>query len=306
MPAIRLPSNPVICTDVDNTLCKGQLFHPSTAKAVDHLKNQGIQVIPVTGRGPELAASVLEPLGLSVYPGGYHHGAITYGTNGEVLIDKRVPEEAFKITAEAIDAFMHDSEYAPQFRDIVLMGQGLNKRVLFGDSMKLGMNLLLSLGSCQSQIVHSPSYKEFDLKTFAMYQCSLMVFKLDGSPRCDRAILDLKRRIKESLKENELSDLRVMVSTDGIIDVIRDDVDKANAVEAIGKQMKFQMENVIALGDAENDKHMLRAADYSIAMIDGLESVKEVAKAVSPKSTLNGGWAGALSEAGLFGEEVIQ
>lgn len=292
-------SKAVICTDMDNTLVLGQKFHPSTLEAIAELKQRDIQIIPVTGRGPELARGVLEDVSLPLYPGGYHHGAITYDADGTVLINKTMSPDLVKIISDTVENIKEDPVRSANYEDIVIMVQGLNDRLLLNDAKGLGKGILFKLGSAASNIKTQSSLEEMDLENFPTYQSSLCCFIKEGLDIHEHLIY-IRDRIFKATRDLGHDNLQILISGDNFIDVVRTDVDKKFAIEAMAKNLGFELKNVIALGDAQNDINFMKAAGYSICMFDGLTDAKEVADVTSPKSTLEGGWAMALKDAGIL------
>ena len=52
---------------------------------------------------------------------------------------------------------------------------------------------------------------------------------------------------------------------------------KASALQALSQTLGYRRDQVMALGDANNDLEMLRFAGYSVAMGNGNAAVKEIA-----------------------------
>ena len=52
---------------------------------------------------------------------------------------------------------------------------------------------------------------------------------------------------------------------------------KASALQALSQTLGYSKDQVMALGDANNDLEMLRFAGYSVAMGNGNAAVKEIA-----------------------------
>jgi hydroxymethylpyrimidine pyrophosphatase-like HAD family hydrolase len=73
---------------------------------------------------------------------------------------------------------------------------------------------------------------------------------------------------------------------------------KGEALEKLCEILNIPTMNAIAAGDQENDLSMLTAAGTSIAMCNGIESLKEAADIVTVKDNNNDGLAEVL--AGLF------
>ena len=68
---------------------------------------------------------------------------------------------------------------------------------------------------------------------------------------------------------------------DGIIELNSVDASKGNALCTLCKKLGISMENVLAIGDNENDISMLQAAGISVAMENAEDDVKQAAKFVA-------------------------
>lgn len=68
---------------------------------------------------------------------------------------------------------------------------------------------------------------------------------------------------------------------DGIIELNSIHASKGNALCTLCKKLGISMENVLAIGDNENDISMLQAAGISVAMENAEDDVKQAAKFVA-------------------------
>lgn len=68
--------------------------------------------------------------------------------------------------------------------------------------------------------------------------------------------------------------LRTMLSSPGMIEIVRSDVSKGRALSHLASSMGISMDNVMAIGDSENDIDMLRAAGIGVAMGNAGDDVK--------------------------------
>ena len=68
---------------------------------------------------------------------------------------------------------------------------------------------------------------------------------------------------------------------DGIIELNSVDASKGNALYILCEKLGIQLENVLAIGDNENDISMLQAAGISVAMENAEDDVKQAAKFVA-------------------------
>ncbi len=65
-------------------------------------------------------------------------------------------------------------------------------------------------------------------------------------------------------------------------------------MEFIARHYGLGMDEVLALGDAENDMCMLAAAGWGVAMANAAPRVREAARAVTDRTNNEGGVAEAL------------
>lgn len=79
------------------------------------------------------------------------------------------------------------------------------------------------------------------------------------------------------------------------INIVNSKVSKGVALEALASHLRIPLEEVVAIGDGENDIPLLTAAGLGIAMNNASRKVKEAAKAVT-LSQEEGGVAFALKE----------
>lgn len=73
-----------------------------------------------------------------------------------------------------------------------------------------------------------------------------------------------------------------------LVDLFNEDASKGVALEDLGKLYNLKTENIMALGDNENDIPMLKSAGLSIAMKDAREHVKEAATEVGDSNDESG------------------
>ena len=75
---------------------------------------------------------------------------------------------------------------------------------------------------------------------------------------------------------------------DGIIELNSTNASKGNALYILCKKLGIQLENVLAIGDNENDISMLQAAGISAAMENAEDDVKQAAKFVAGNNEEDG------------------
>lgn len=83
-------------------------------------------------------------------------------------------------------------------------------------------------------------------------------------------------------------DLKLAVSTGGYIEVTQRDAQKGKALEHLCKHLGIHMEEVMAIGDNDNDHSMLVSVGYPIAMGNASVEIKRIAKYVTSSNDESG------------------
>ena len=105
------------------------------------------------------------------------------------------------------------------------------------------------------------------------------------------------KQAAEILKQSDVSaDIKTMFSLDMLLEILPADSDKSVALKWFSEYLNIPMSEVLAIGDAENDTEMLKAAGYSAAMHNAYEHVKENADYITEKNNDEDGLTEALEK----------
>lgn len=96
--------------------------------------------------------------------------------------------------------------------------------------------------------------------------------------------------------------LSITRSSSVLIEMVNADSSKAVAVKWLADKYNIKPEEIITLGDAENDISMLRYAGLGVAMGNAMDSVKECADYIAPSNNDNG--VAAVIEKFCLGEDA--
>lgn len=100
---------------------------------------------------------------------------------------------------------------------------------------------------------------------------------------------DYDKNAKVRARILETCDVTIANSAPLCMDIMRKGVSKANAIRVLAEEkLGVRMDEVMALGDQENDMPMLKAAGYSVAMGNGVDFVKREADFVTKTNDENG------------------
>ena len=106
------------------------------------------------------------------------------------------------------------------------------------------------------------------------------VMMIDEPEILDEAIKKLPQSIYE--------DYTVVKSAPFFLEFINKNADKGKGLEALAKHLNVKREEIIAIGDAENDLAMIEYAGLGVAMGNGCDKVKNAADVVTLSNEQNG------------------
>lgn len=86
------------------------------------------------------------------------------------------------------------------------------------------------------------------------------------------------KRAQELLQDDKYLVIRTGYNN---IEIVRRDVSKGRALKIIADKYNIKRENILAIGDSENDIEMIKYAGMGIAMGNAYEHVKEISDAVT-------------------------
>jgi len=95
-------------------------------------------------------------------------------------------------------------------------------------------------------------------------------------------------KLKEKIQMSEETFLNMYLSKDTYLEVMPSGVGKKETVELICKMYNISKENVLAIGDNDNDTGMIKYAGMGIAMGNALESVKQSADYITKSNDEDG------------------
>jgi len=276
--------------DIDGTLVNdSKSVLKSTKEAIKIVKDQGVLVGVATGRGPFFVKELMDDLDLDF--------AVTY--NGQYIFNKdRV------LFASPIDK--------GSLRQIISYAKANQKEIAMGTRQDVVGSRIMSFGlSPLSQLV-SRFVPKFLTRTISN-SFNRMVSK--AVPQKEEDLLNLiNQPIYQVLmlmtpEESEqaattLNHLKFTRSNPFAADIINQGNSKLEGIRRVGKEYGFDLNQVMAFGDSDNDLEMLAGVGMSVAMGNGSSSVKEVAKHITT-SNQEGGIHKALEYFGVLSSEKV-
>lgn len=260
--------------DIDGTLVNdNRTVLNSTEKAIKSLKEQGILVGLATGRGPFFVQSFMEKLDLDF--------AVTY--NGQFIFSKEKIISATPIDKQSLRRLI---TYARKHRkEIALATQ---EGIIGSKIMSFGLTPFSQWSSqfIPKKMRRSVSYGFNRFISKMLPQNEKELVKSIQNPVYQ--VLILANPEESSRIEKEFPDLKFTRSSPYAVDIINKGMSKLEGIRRVGEEYGFDIHQVMAFGDSDNDLEMLSGVGLSIAMGNGTSSVKEVAKHTTTSNSQDG------------------
>ncbi|MCI0476416.1 MAG: Cof-type HAD-IIB family hydrolase [Anaerolineales bacterium] len=243
----------LIAADLDGTLrVDQQSFTPRLRDAVRRAQARDVRVVIATGRMYRTAAPFARELGMTSAIICDHGATIRDARSGKILFQKTVPLDLAREVIErasddlAVLVCVAEEFYAP----------------------RLTANIEKFVSAYRDYLHVVP-----DLARALPGEPQKILFINDESVT-DSLFVELKIRFGK--------ELQVVQSYPTYVELTHRDVSKGNAVTWLARRWNIAREEVIALGDHDNDRSMIEWAGLGVAMGNAIERVKAIADFIAP------------------------
>ncbi|MDD3436532.1 MAG: Cof-type HAD-IIB family hydrolase [Candidatus Gastranaerophilales bacterium] len=253
MPRIKL-----IATDIDGTILKYNFeFNQEVKDCITKLTQKGVKVVLVTGRMHSATDYIAEELGLDT-PIVSYQGALVKSEN-EILYERHIdPNRAREIIHWAcknnvhLNLYMDDQLYVE--RDDAVIRRYTGERSA-GFTVK--------------------SFEEIELKNIN----KLLVIDFEDTN---------KVTMWKDYLENKFEDLHFVKSMPFFCEVCHPEATKYHAVNCLKDFWGLKTEEILTIGDQDNDIALLKAGGIKVAMGNATEGLKAVANYITDTVNNNG------------------
>ena len=248
----------LIATDIDGTiLIPDKEFTSEVKNCITKLQNLGVKVVLVTGRMNKAALLVAQELGLNTPVISYQGGLVNY--NGEILYERYLSEsQAKKIIDWANEEKIHLNLY--------------NDDTLYSETM------------CREIIRYANRQNvDFVVKPFADIKLQkvnkLLAIDYENPDRIDRFERELPKIFPK---------LYIVKSTPYFLEFSNPEGSKYHAVKFLQKYWDLKDDEILTIGDQNNDISLLNAGGIKVAMGNATEELKSVANYITDDVENNG------------------
>ncbi|HEO4642096.1 TPA: HAD-IIB family hydrolase [Streptococcus agalactiae] len=275
--------------DIDGTLLNDRKnVQKSTIKAIRNLKDQGILVGLATGRGPSFVQPFLENLGLDF--------AVTY--NGQYIYSRSEIIYTNQLSKTTVYRLIR---YAGARRREISLGTAsglLGSGIIDLGTSRLGQ-IVSSLVPRKWAKAIERSFKHFIRRIKPQNIDSLMIILREP---IYQVVLVATEGESERIQK-QFPRVKLTRSSPYSMDVISEEQSKVKGIERVGQRYGFDLSEVIAFGDSDNDIEMLSQVGIGVAMGNASQQVKENARYTTADNN-DDGISKALAHYGLIQFEI--
>ncbi|XXN63322.1 sugar-phosphatase [Enterobacter ludwigii] len=262
----------LVAIDMDGTLLNPQHeITPAVKSAIERAHKKGVMVVLTTGRPLVGIQRYLMELNL-VDEGQYcisYNGALVHRANdGECVAE---------ITL-GFDDYLYIEQLA---RDLGVHFQAFDKSFLYTPNKDIS-EFTIHEASLTGIPVRYRSVEEMDRAT--RFPKLMMIDKPD---LLDAAIQRLPQQARDSYT--------ILKSAPYYLEILDSRVNKGQGVKMLAEKLGLAREEVMAIGDQENDLAMIEYAGTGVAMGNAIDSVKKIAQFIT-KTNMEDGVAHAIEE----------
>ncbi|MCC9694240.1 HAD-IIB family hydrolase [Streptococcus agalactiae] len=275
--------------DIDGTLLNDRKnVQKSTIKVIRNLKDKGILVGLATGRGPSFVQPFLENLGLDF--------AVTY--NGQYIYSRSEIIYTNQLSKTTVYRLIR---YAGARRREISLGTAsglLGSGIIGLGTSRLGQ-IVSSLVPRKWAKAIERSFKHFIRRIKPQNIDSLMVILREP---IYQVVLVATEGESERIQK-QFPRVKLTRSSPYSMDVISEGQSKVKGIERVGQRYGFDLSEVIAFGDSDNDIEMLSQVGIGVAMGNASQQVKENARYTTADNN-DDGISKALAHYGLIQFEI--
>lgn len=242
----------LIVVDLDGTLLNSQhALSERTKKTLKAAMEHGVKVVLATGKTRGSAKDIIAELGLTT-PGIYVQGLVVYNGDGTIRHQKTLDKSLIrKVITFAEERGFSIMAYAGD--DILV--RSINDDI--GVVLAYNETHPKEVGPLQNHIDSTPINKIIAIKKGEVRKVNALRWQLSMQ------VEGVGRVLQAGVPD--------------MLEVLPIGISKASALKTLLKEMDLRPENVLAIGDGENDIEMIRFAGIGVAMGNADAAVKEVA-----------------------------
>lgn len=248
----------LVATDIDGTILipEGE-FTAEVKSCINNLSSRGVKVVLVTGRMNAAAQLIAKELNLDTPIVSYQGGLVT---NGETTLYERylTKKQAEDIIDWAKEENIHLNLY--------------NDDVLYSESDDYEIKRYCSIQHIEYKLTDFSSLNKDKVN-------KILAIDYNNPEKIDKLEKDLNKRFP---------DLYIVKSTPYFLEFSNKEASKYCAVKFLQKYWKLKDDEILTIGDQNNDIELLRAGGIKVAMGNATDELKDCADYITDTVHNNG------------------
>ena len=252
----------LVASDLDGTLLnKNKEITPRLFDALKKLDELGIYFVPSTGRPFGTVPKAIKELPFLKY-------VIT--SNGAAIYDAAEQKNIIEnfLTPEAVDAVIKIAKELPVITEYFIEGKAYIAKDIYDDLAPFNLTESHVTYIKNSRTPVEDFWNEMKRNNTVLENINLVF-----------ADMELRKEIWDRLKALGLAS--VTAATTKNIEITSLFATKAKALEKLCEVLGFTRENVLAMGDGDNDMPMIQFAGIGVAMANGEDHIKGAADIIA-------------------------
>ncbi|MFH8136182.1 sugar-phosphatase [Pantoea osteomyelitidis] len=262
----------LIAIDMDGTLLNPQhLITPAVKSAIDRARDKGVSIVLATGRPFVGVERYLMELDLQ------QEGQYCISNNG-ALVQRAQNGDCVAEVTLGFDDYLYIEQLA---RELGVHFQAFDQSHLYTPNKDIS-EYTIHEASLTGIPVRYRAVEEMDRAT--RFPKLMMI---DRPELLDKAIQRLPAKAQQSYT--------ILKSAPYYLEILDPRVNKGYGVKMLADKLGLKQEEVMAIGDQENDLAMIEYAGTGVAMGNAIDSVKKIAQFIT-KTNIEDGVAHAIEE----------
>ena len=262
----------LVALDMDGTtLLPDHTISPAVKKAISAARKQGVHVVLCTGRPYAGVGSYLRELEMDEpedYCVTYNGALVQKASDGSSVIQTPLNQDDY-VYLEALSREVGSHFHALSRHTLYTANRHISRY-----TVKESMVTTIPLVFCEAE-------------NMAQNGPFLKVMMIDEPEVLDAAIAKIPAEVFERYN--------LVKSSPYFLEILNKRVSKGTAIQAIAEKLGLKPEEVMAIGDHENDIAMIEYAGVGVAMGNGIEKTKAASNFIT-RSNLEDGVAYAIEK----------
>ncbi|GAB6100130.1 Cof-type HAD-IIB family hydrolase [Halanaerocella petrolearia] len=259
----------LLAIDLDDTLLGQDLqIAEQTKKLIRQAREKGVKVVVATGRMYSSALPYLKELNLKGAAITYNGALIKETSSDEIVYHKPVP---LKLAYQIVDYVKQNDLHLNLYID----------DLLYVNKLGFGADYYEKISGIKPILINQ------DLDEFLDQPSTKLLIVEEDLDKVDQTLTDLQDKLG--------SDLHITASKDHFVEIMNQQVSKADALSQLADELDINSDQILAIGDSYNDLEMIEYAGLGVAVDNARDQLKEVADHIT-SSNDEGGVAEAIEK----------